>query len=113
MSQDVVLILFMQLGRTIFHGFLDIEYKGIFFIFDFNGTNRSGGGNFILRDNSRDIITIEADSVRQKKTVLNVLMMRIGRPRVAGCRKVVLRHIEARNYFNNAGNLLGYRCVDL
>ena len=80
-----------SLRQCLLHG----GHHRIFLVFHLQQTKSLVTGNFILRDNAGNIISVNPDSLIQKLSVTDILVGFLYRPGVAGCRKLNIRYIEA------------------
>ncbi len=61
MSQDIVGILLMDLGRPILHGLLHIQHKRKLFVRYLQRPNGLGRSHLVFRDDHRHLIAVVAD----------------------------------------------------
>ncbi|MPM74423.1 hypothetical protein SDC9_121411 [bioreactor metagenome] len=110
--EDVVFKTVMQLRGAVLHRFLHIQHKGELFIFHLERADTLIRRNLILRDDHGDIVAVIAHVAIQKQPVRNVLMVRVGRPRMPGRGEGQIWHIKAGQHLDHAGNFFGGAGVD-
>ena len=111
-SQDVVLETLVQLRCAVLHGFLHIQNKGVFLILHFERANALIRRDFVLCNHDRDIVAVIAHVAVEQQTIRNVLMVRVGRPRMSRGRERTIRHVKARQHLDHAGNRRSGRGVN-
>ena len=111
-GEDVVREFLVQQRGIGLHGLLHVQHEGIFLIFHAQRAQGLRGGDLILRDDGGDVIAVEAHAGRQQQAVGDVLMVRIGRPRMACRGEFDLRHVKAGDDLHDALDLLGGARVD-
>ena len=103
----------MDLRSILLHGILYIQDEGILLILYFDGPQRLGCCHLILRYDCTDIITIDTVTVGHDPTLRHILMRRVGRPRMA-CGRIIMLflQIEAGEDFYDSRNLLRLGCIN-
>jgi hypothetical protein len=111
--EDIVFEALVQLRRAVLHGLLRVENEGVFLIFDLDRTHGLRARNLVLGDDRGDLVPVITDVAVQKKPIGDVLMMRVGRPRMARGRKREIRDVETRKHLDDAGNRFRLGRIDL
>ena len=112
MVEDCVREFLVQQRGIGLHGLLHVQHEGIFLIFHAQRAQGLRGGDLVLRDDGGDVIAVKAHAGRQQQAVGDVLMVRIGRPRMACRGEFDLRHVKAGDDLHDALDLLGGARVD-
>ncbi len=60
-GQNVIFIPFLNLRRAVLHRFLDIQDEGQLLILDFDGPDGLRGGDFVLGDDHRHLVSVVTD----------------------------------------------------
>ena len=102
--QDVAGVLLMELRGVRLHGLLHIQHEGQLLILHLQRPDALRGGHLVLRDDHRHIVPIVADVPVQKMAVRHVLVSRVHGPGVARRGEGMLRHVEAGQDPDHAGN---------
>jgi len=93
--QDVIVLkLGMNKRRSLFGRFYGIDHEGVFFVLNFQCSNRTIGGDIIFCDDSGDFVTIVPDVLVEKFSVSDISVFRNIGPRVSRCRERSIGDVE-------------------
>ena len=73
-GQDIMRVLFMELGRAVLHRFLHIQHKGQLLILCFQGAHCLRGSDLILGHHCRNIVPVISDMFYQQEPVRHILV---------------------------------------
>ena len=97
-----------SLRQCLFHG----GHNRVLLVLHLQKTKSLVTGNFILRDNAGNIVSVNTNSLIQKLSVTDILMGLLYRPGVAGCRKLNIRYIEAGENLYHSRHLLRFAGIN-
>ena len=74
MFQYIIRIFFMDLRRSVFHGFHHIQYERIFFVFHLDCTKRLRCGDLVFCHDRRNVVSVKSYTFCQNKPICHILM---------------------------------------
>ena len=102
--QDVAGAALVELGGVRLHGLLHVQHEGQLLILHLQRPDALHGGHLVLRDDHRHVVPVVADVPVQEVPVRHVLVSRVHGPGVARRGEGMLRHVEAGQDTDHAGD---------
>ena len=97
----------MEHRRPLRHRLLHCRNRRILFVFDFDCAQGLIARHLVLRNNCRNIVSVQTHAGIQKLPVADILMLKLRAPGMPRRRELVIRHVKARYDPHHAGYLFG------
>ena len=110
--EDVAGVVLVELGRAVLHGLLHVQHKGQLVVLHLQRPDALHGGHLVLGDDHRHIVAVIPHMTVQQIAVSHVLVAGVHGPGMARRGEAVLRHVEAGQHLDHAGDGLRRRLVD-